>query len=144
MSIIRWDPYRSLLGMKQEFDKIFSNWDDEAPTHTSHWRPAVDIVEDEDTLRLNVEVPGMAKEDIKINVENGILSISGERKFDKDVKEENCHRIERSYGGFYRSFSLPTKVDTEKIEAHYENGILKISMTKKEEAKPRQIEVKVH
>lgn len=143
MAIVRWDPFRNLVGIRKEMDRVLREWDDEAPTNTSAWRPAVDIVENEDELMLDVEIPGIDKKDIKIGVENGVLSISGERAFSNEVKEENCHRIERSYGSFYRSFTLPTSVDSEKIDAGYKDGILKIRMPKREEAKPRQIEVKV-
>ena len=143
MAIVRWDPFRNMMSIKKQMDRALREWDDEAPTNTSAWRPAVDIVENENELVLDVELPGIDKKDIKIGVENRVLSVSGERAFSDEVKEENCHRIERSYGSFYRSFTLPTSVDSEKIEAGYDNGVLKIRLPKREEVKPRQIEVKV-
>ena len=143
MAIVRWDPFRNMMSIKKQMDRALREWDDEAPTNTSAWRPAVDIVENENELVVDVELPGIDKKDIKIGVENRVLSVSGERAFSDEVKEENCHRIERSYGNFYRSFTLPTTVDSEKIEAGYENGILRVRLPKREEVKPRQIEVKV-
>lgn len=143
MAIVRWDPFRNLMSIRKEMDRVLRDWDDEAPTNVSAWRPAVDIVENENELVLDVELPGIDKKDIKIGVDNGVLSISGERSFSNEVKEENYHRIERSYGSFYRSFTLPTSVESDKIDAGYADGILKIRLPKREEAKPRQIEVKV-
>jgi HSP20 family protein len=143
MAITRWDPYRNLVSMKREFDRLFRDWDEETPTSASHWRPAVDIYEDENEIVLDVEVPGLKKEDIKINIENDVLTITGERKFERENKEDNFHRIERAYGSFYRSFTLPNKVDSGRIEAKYNDGVLKVSLPKREEAKPRQIDVKV-
>lgn len=143
MTIVRWDPFRSMLDMKREMSRIFGDYEDDAPTHTSTWRPAVDIFETKDNLVLRAEVPGVEKEDVKIHVENGILTISGERKFANEINKDNYHRIERAYGTFYRSFTLPTKVDENRIEARYTNGVLEVTMPKKEEAKPRQISISV-
>ena len=143
MTLMRWDPYRSLLGFKRNMDRIFSDYDDDAPTQTSTWSPAVDIFETKDNLVLRAELPGVDKKDVKINVENNILSISGERKFSDEIKRDDYHRVERTYGSFFRSFTLPTRVDNEKIEAGYRDGVLEISLPKKEESKPRQIEIKV-
>jgi HSP20 family protein len=137
-------PHNNMMNMKREMDRLFGDWSDQAPTETTGWRPAVDIIEDENGLSLNVEIPGIKKEDVKINIENDVLSISGERKLEGEEKEGSYRRIERNYGSFYRSFSLSNKVDTGKIEASYADGLLSITMPKREEAKPRQIEVKVN
>lgn len=143
MSIIRWNPHRDMVNFKRQFDRLFSDWDDEAPTRQSFFKPAVDIFENEDSLVMNMELPGVNKEDVKVDLDNNLLTISGERKFDSEVKEENYHRIERAYGQFQRSFTLSNKVDGEKIKAKYNNGVLEVVLPKKEEAKPRQINIDV-
>lgn len=142
MNMIRWNPQRDMMNFKRQFDRLFSDYDEEAPTRTSFWKPAVDIFETKDSLVMKVELPGVKKEDVKIDLDNNLLSISGERKFESEVKEEDYHRIERAYGQFQRSFTLPNKVDGERIEARYENGMLEVVLPKKEEAKPRQISIK--
>lgn len=143
MNMIRWNPQRDMMSFKRQFDKLFRDWDEEAPTRTAFWKPAVDIFETKDSLVMKVELPGVSKEDVKIDLDNQILTISGERKFENEVKEEDYHRIERAYGQFQRSFTLPNKVDAERIEASYREGLLEVVLPKKEEAKPRQIEVNV-
>jgi HSP20 family protein len=142
-AMTRWNPFRDLYGMRKEMDKIFTRYEDDAPTQTGAWCPAVDIYETEEKLVLTAELPGIEKENVKINLENSILTIAGERKFSDDVKNDSYHRVERSYGSFYRSFTLPSRIDNEKIEAKFKDGVLEIVLPKKEEAKPRQIEVKV-
>ena len=144
MNIVRFDPFNSSCGVNKGLSRFFKEWEDESPAVSSNWRPSVDIFEDDDKLVLSVEVPGIDKKDIKINVENNVLSISGERKFEQEEKKDNFRRIERRYGSFYRSFTLPRAVDTEKIEATTKNGVLEITLPKREEAKPRQIEVSVN
>ncbi len=103
--------------------------------------PAVDVYEDEHNLTLKLEVPGMNEDDIKVTVENNTLTVSGERKFENEEKEENFHRIERRYGSFTRTFRLPTTVDAEKVEAAYDKGVLKITLAKRAEAKPKTIKI---
>lgn len=144
MNIVRFDPFNSFCGVNKGLSRFFKEWEDESPRVSSNWRPSVDIFEDDDKLVLSVEVPGVDKKDIKINVENNVLSISGERKFEQEEKKDNFRRIERRFGSFYRSFTLPRAVDTEKIEATTKNGVLEITLPKREEAKPRQIEVSVN
>jgi HSP20 family protein len=107
------------------------------------WTPAVDITEQENEYQVRVELPGVNKDDVKITLESNILTIRGEKKQEKDVKEESMHRTERVYGSFQRSFTLPTTVQEKEIQATYKDGILLISLPKAEEAKPKQIEVKV-
>jgi len=109
---------------------------------TGSWSPAVDIRETEEALTLFAEIPGIAKDDVHLSIENGRLTLSGERKFEKDTKEENYHRIERTYGSFTRSFSLPKNVDTTQAKATFKDGVLTVELPKSEEAKPRQIEIK--
>jgi len=110
---------------------------------TSNFAPPVDVYEDEHHIALKIEVPGIDEEDISVSIENNTLTVRGERKFEKDEKEENFQRIERTYGSFTRSFTLPNTLDPEQISAHYEKGVLKIRLAKKTEAKPRLIKVNV-
>lgn len=105
------------------------------------WQPPVDIVETEHAYEVRAELPGIAKEDVQLSLENNILTLSGERKFEKDVEKGNFHRIERAYGTFNRSFTLPARVSTERVEAKYDNGLLTVVIPKAEEAKPRRIEI---
>jgi HSP20 family protein len=110
---------------------------------TSSFAPAVDVYEDDHNLTLKIEVPGIDEKDIDVRVENNVLTVHGERKFEKEEKEENFRRVERQYGSFTRSFTLPNTVDTDRVQANYEKGILKIQLAKKAEAKPKQIKVNV-
>ena len=110
---------------------------------TSSFAPAVDVYEDEHQISLKLEVPGVDEKDFDICVENNTLTVTGERKFEKEEKEENFRRIERQYGSFTRTFTLPTTVDAEQVKASYDKGILKISLPKKAEAKPKQIKIGV-
>ena len=105
------------------------------------WVPAVDIQESEDGYRLQAELPGLTKDDVQITLENNVLRLSGERKFEKDVKQESYHRIERSYGSFSRSFALPHQVSSDKVEAKFDNGVLSIHVPKAEQAKSRRISI---
>lgn len=105
--------------------------------------PAVDIYEDEHNVTVKMEVPGIEQKDIDVRLENNTLTVRGERKFEKDEKEENFHRIERRYGSFYRAFTLPNTLDPEKVSADYENGVLKVRIARKAEAKPKQIKVAI-
>jgi len=136
-TITRIDPFRELAS-------FFENW--AAPTGKEQlaagtFVPPVDVYEDEHNLILKLEVPGVNEEDLNVSLENDTLVIQGERKFEKEEKEENFHRIERRYGAFTRTFKLPNTLDSEKVEANYEKGILKITIGKKAEAKPKQIKV---
>ena len=115
---------------------------DEALT-TSNFAPPVDVYEDEHNITLKIEVPGIDEKDINVSIENNTLTVRGERRFEKDEKEENFQRVERRYGSFTRSFTLPNTVDPEQVSAHYERGVLKIRLAKKAEAKPKQIKVNV-
>jgi len=145
MRITRWTPYNELNSLQSTLNRVFQDFgrgSDELMT-SGTFVPPVDIYEDEHGINLKMEVPGVSEQDINIQLENNTLSVSGERKFEKNEKEENFHRIERRYGSFTRSFTLPSTVDSEKVNAHYENGILSIQLAKKAEAKPKQIKVGV-
>ena len=129
--------------MNRIFRESFSpEGPDEALT-TSNFAPPVDVYEDEHNITLKIEVPGIDEKDINVSIENNTLTVHGERRFEKDEKEENFHRVERMYGSFTRSFTLPNTVDPEQVSAHYEKGVLKIRLAKKAEAKPKQIKVNV-
>lgn len=146
MAIIRWDPFRDLMTLRERMNRLFedvftSARGEEKDIISSSWTPAVDIYEDENQLVLTAEVPGIDEKDIEIKLEDNTLSIQGERKMEKETKEENYHRIERAYGSFYRSFTLPNYIDQDKIQAEHENGILKITMPKKPELKPRKVKI---
>jgi HSP20 family protein len=143
MAIIRWDPFRDLIALRDKMNRLFEDAvrGEEKDLISSSWAPAVDIYETENELVLAAEVPGVDEKDVEISVEDNTLSIRGERKFQKETKEENYHRIERSYGSFYRSFTLPNYIDQEKIHAEHESGVLKVHMPKKPEVKPRKVRI---
>lgn len=144
----RWDPFREL----EEMEKRLSTWlgqpsvrrdgDKEALT-VAEWSPLVDISEDEKEYLIKAEIPEMKKDDMKISVQDNVLSISGERKYEKEEKGKKYHRVERAYGSFMRSFTLPEDADGSKVGAEYKDGILKVHLPKSEKAKPKAIEVKV-
>ena len=135
--ITRIDPFRELASFFENFTEPTGK----DQLTAGSFVPPVDVYEDEQNLVLKLEVPGVNEGDMNVSVENNTLSVQGERKFEKEEKEENFHRIERRYGSFLRTFRLPNTVDSEKVEASYEKGILKISLAKRAEAKPRQIKV---
>jgi len=127
--------------MNRLFEDASRNWKSDEPASTTTWSPAVDIFETESEIVVKAEVPGMERKDITLNLENNVLTLKGERRFLKEAKEENYHRIERSYGGFSRAFSIPATVDEEKIRADYQDGVLKIVLPKKEQLRPKQIKI---
>ena len=141
MAILRWDPFREVAILQNRRNSLFN--DLQKPVTTAGFALPVDIYENEHEIALKIEVPGMKQEDLDVRIENNQLTIRGERKFEKEEKEENFHRIERRYGSFFRSFTLPTTVDSEHINASYTNGILKLELNKKPEAQPKQIKVNV-
>lgn len=148
MALVRWTPFRELSTMQERVNKLFddvirSPYRPDEGFALSAWTPAVDIYETEKEIVLKAELPEMQEKEIEIKVEDNNLIISGERRMEKDVKEENYHRIERSYGSFQRNFTLPHAVDRESIKAAYKDGVLKVVLPKKEEAKPRQIKIDV-
>jgi HSP20 family protein len=146
MAITRFDPFRDVLALQNRMNSIFQDFSrnpGENELLTAGFVPPVDIYEDEHKVVLKLEIPGMQKEDLDIRVENNTLTVRGERKFEKDEKEENFHRVERRYGSFYRAFTVPTTVDPNSVKADYDNGILRLSLEKKAESKPKQIQVNV-
>ena len=145
MAITRWDPFRDVLSLQNRMNSIFQEFNrgDGDVMSTAAFVPPVDVYEDEHNVTLKIEVPGIDEKDIDVRIENNVLTVHGERKFEKEEKEENYRRIERQYGSFTRSFTLPNTVDSEKVNANYEKGVLKIALAKKAEAKPKQIKVNV-
>jgi HSP20 family protein len=144
MAINRWDPFRDVIALQNRVNSLFREMNEsDNPLTTASFVPAVDIYEDAKKVVLKLEVPGMEEKDLDIRVENNTLTVKGERKLEKDEKEENFHRIERRYGSFYRAFTLPSTVDTENVQASYNAGILKLELNKKPEAQPKQIKVNV-
>jgi HSP20 family protein len=145
--VTRWDPFREFSTLQDRMNRLFqdsfSQPGREESLTTSQFAPAVDVYEDEHNITLKIEVPGVDEKDIDIRVENNTLTVHGERKFEKEEKEENYRRVERQYGSFTRSFTLPNTVDSENIAADYDKGVLKIRLAKKAEAKPKQIKVNV-
>ena len=147
MAIVRWDPFRELNAVQERVNRLFGDAyraADDDVMRRGAWAPPVDIYESGNhELVIKAELPDMSKDDIAITVENNTLTLSGEKKMDASIKEECCHRIERTYGAFSRAFSLPTTVDTGKVSADYKNGVLTIKLPVREEAKPKQIQVQV-
>jgi HSP20 family protein len=146
MAIVKVDPFRELAAMQDRVARLFGDvyLRDEDTGFRGSWAPAVDIFENENhDLMLKAELPGMTREDIDVTVENGTLVLKGQKKFDEAVKEEHYRRIERSYGQFFRSFTLPNTLDASKVAADYKNGILTVKLPFREEAKPRTINVDV-
>ena len=145
--ITRWnDPYRELESFRSQMSRIFgeastaSRVAEEAPSLAA-WAPPVDISETPDQLVFHVELPGFSQEDLKLRAENGVLTLEGERKFEKESEKKAYHRVERAYGHFVRAFSLPTNVDAEKIHANLSDGVLTVELPKREEAKPKSIPI---
>src|SRR5437660_12438933 len=143
--LTRWEPFREFATLQDRINRVFRDsysgaGQDESLT-TSSFAPAVDVYEDEHKVTLKIEVPGIDEKDIDVRVENNTLTVHGERKIEKEEKEENFRRVERQYGSFTRSFTLPSSVDSGQVSAHYDNGVLKIKLAKKAEAKPKQIKV---
>ncbi len=142
MAISRWYPIREVATLQDRVNSLFQDFGgDNGTVTTASFAPAVDVYENGEKVVLKLDIPGIKEEDLDIRVENQTLSVRGERKFEAEEKEENFHRIERRYGSFFRSFSLPTTVDTENVQAKYNAGVLTLELKKKASAQPRQIKV---
>ena len=144
--LTRWDPYREFSSVQDRLNRLFnasfSEGRDESLA-TSSFAPAVDVYEDEHNVTLKIEVPGIDEKDIDVRIENNTLTVHGERKFEKEEKDKKYHRIERSYGNFLRSFTLPDAADGSKVIAEFKDGVLKVHLPKSEKAKPKAVEVKM-
>jgi HSP20 family protein len=153
MAIVRWNPARELLSIEREFGRMFNNFekrfgfgnggDGNEEYENAVWSPLTDISENKDNYTLKLDLPGIDKKDVKISYSDGQLHVSGERKLEKEEKDSKYHRVERSYGKYYRSFTLPEKIKDSGIDAEFKDGQLIITVPKSEEAKPKELEIKV-
>jgi HSP20 family protein len=152
MAIVRWNPAKELLNVEREFNRLLDAFGNrfglrdtngEDDFENAVWAPLTDISEDNDKYVLSMDIPGVDKKDVKISYKNGTLSVSGERKQESEEKSSKYHRIERAYGKYYREFTLPEKILEDKIEAKFKDGTLKVTIPKAEEAKPKEIAIKV-
>jgi HSP20 family protein len=143
MSVSRWDPFQDLLAIQDEMNQVFGRArQGQGQGGGRMWAPALDISERKDAYVVTVEVPGVNAEDLDITLEDGLLTIQGERQFTQESTEQQFHRVERRYGSFRRSITLPSQVQADAIEASFENGVLEVVVPKAEEAKPKKISVK--
>ena len=153
MALVKWNPSRELLNIEREFNRMFHSLsnrfgfgdgdDIEKEYESAVWSPLSDIYEDKDNYTLTMDLPGIKKEDVKISFADGQLSISGEKRQEKESKDGTYHRVERNYGKYFRTFTLPKKIREDKINAEFKDGQLTITVPKAEEAKPKEIEIKV-
>ena len=147
MAIVRWNPFRELQDIQTRLDRVFGDaprrgWEDDAVLFTD-WAPAVDIQETEREYLIKAELPELKKEDVKVELRDGVLTIEGERKFEKEEKDKKFHKVERAYGKFVRRFAMPTEVDPAKVQAEFKDGVLSVHLPKTAVSKPKAIEVKV-
>ncbi len=147
MTLIRWSPWRDLARIQEDMDRLYNAFFSGTPTKLDSgsmvWNPAVDIHENDNEFIVVAEIPGMKKEDVKISLQDNVLTISGEKKREKEEEKKTYHRIEREYGSFERSFSLPSSVKVDSVKATYKDGLLTITLPKSEEAKPKEISISV-
>ena len=144
MAIVRWKPMRDLIDLGDEMDRMFQGFPgDNLNRDGGMFMPPVDMVENDDNFVVSVELPGLKKDEIKMTMQNNQLTISGNKKHEFESKEDTVHRVERSYGSFCRSISLSSTVDSSAIKASYDSGVLKITLPKAEEAKPKEIAIEV-
>ena len=147
MNLIKWSPRRELLSLQESMNELFEDSFGrtirglEFPVR--NFEPLVDIFEDKDNIKLSIELPGMEQEDVKVNVEDNVLSIKGEKRFENEEKKDKYHKIERYYGSFSRSFSLPNSVSQDKIKASFKKGVLELTLPKKESVKPKNIPIQI-
>lgn len=145
MTITKYNPMRDLMGLSERLNRMFEDMGGFRGENeiTGSWVPAVDVYESEHAIEIKADLPGMTEKDIDITVENNTLTIKGERRFENDEKKDHYHRIERQYGSFYRSFQLPNTVDVTKVKANFKSGILELTLPKREETKPKKIEINI-
>ena len=148
MALTRWDPFRDLVTLQERMNRLFEDSLSRSKTTDQEmamgaWTPAVDIYETPEHVVLRADLPGIAEKDIDVRIENNVLVLRGERKFLKEAKEEDYHRIERSYGVFSRTFQLPGTIDQNKIQAVHQDGVLEVRLPKREDSKPRQVKIDI-
>ncbi len=145
MTVVRWNPVNEMMNLQREMNRFFNGMparrERDEDYESAVWSPMADITEDTDKYELSFDIPGMKREEIKMNFTDNTLKISGERQSMEEKKDATCHRVERVSGKFYRSFTFPTQVDAEKISASYKDGVLVVTVPKSEEVKPRQISI---
>ncbi|MBI5681744.1 MAG: Hsp20/alpha crystallin family protein [Deltaproteobacteria bacterium] len=149
MAIVKWDPFKDLVSIQERMNRLFDETFGKVTRGEGEelargvWSPVVDIYETDDNIVMKAELPGIDKKDVSIEVKDNMLVLKGERRFEKEVKEDNYHRMERSYGSFQRTFTLPNIVEKDNVSAKYKDGVLEITLPKSKEAKPKQIKVEV-
>ena len=143
-TLVSYDPFRNFRSLQGEINRLFDRDMDDTNGQYAQWPMRVDIREDENQIVVKADVPGMEQKDISVNVDNGMLTISGERTFNDEEHKDKYHRVERAYGRFSRSFQIPNITDPENISAAYKNGVLEVTLPKREEAKPRSIQVQIN
>jgi HSP20 family protein len=148
MPLIRWDPFREMSALQERMNRLLADFRARTPFGEEEisqgaWIPAVDIYETPESIVLKAELPGISREDINVEVKDGMLTLKGEKRLEREVQEENYHRVERSYGAFQRAFTLPNTIQQEKVKARFKDGILEITLAKAEGAKPKQIKVEI-
>lgn len=148
MALVRWDPFRDIITLRERMDKMFEDSlarfrMPEEETMPTFWSPAVDIYETDENIVVKAELPGVDKKEVSVEVKDNTLILKGERRREKEVKEENYHRVERSFGTFMRSFSIPVTVRQDQVKARFKDGVLEVTLPKAEEAKPKQVKVEV-
>jgi HSP20 family protein len=145
-TLVRWDPFRDLVSIQDElnrlFGRTFTGGESMRPTATGSWMPSMDVYETDDKIVAKLELPGIEPGDVDVSVEDSTLTVSGTREFSNEINEENYHRVERRYGSFARSITLPQTADTEQVRAAFDRGVLTVEVPKVEKAKPRKIEIK--
>jgi HSP20 family protein len=146
--LTRWDPFQEIQELQKRLNGLFGSTpvrrgDEREAITVAQWAPLVDIAEDDKEYVVKAELPEVKKDDVKVTVENGVLTVSGERKFEKEEKGKRYHRVERAYGSFVRSFSLPDDADDAQVKAEFKDGVLQVHVAKQEKARPKTIEVKV-
>ncbi len=148
-AITRWDPFRELDELQSRLSTLFGrapirkNGAKDEALAVAEWAPLVDIVEDDNEYLIKAELPDVKKDEVKVTVQDDVLTITGERQYEKEEKEKKYHRVERAYGSFARSFTLPEDADGEKVAAEFKDGVLKVHLPKSEKARPKSIEVKI-
>ncbi len=147
MAVVKWDPFRDLISIQDRMNRLFeqtlSRSRGEEGVSPTTWTPAVDIYETADTIVMKAELPGVAREDVQIQINENTLTLQGERRFAKDVREESYLRLERAYGSFHRSFTLPATVHQDKIRAVLKDGVLELTLPKAEDSKPKRVSIEV-
>ncbi len=143
MGLVRWDPFRELTALQTEVNRLFSRAGGGEVAERQSWTPSIDVIEKDDAITLKAELAGMEPKDISIEVQDNVLTVSGERRFQEEVKDDKYYRIERRYGSFSRSIALPQTINESAIEAKYENGVLEVVVPKAEIAKPKKISVTI-